>query len=195
MRKRRWCLLLILSPLIITMICCLGLMAAVLRPSELEKSESPGIAFRESDLVGTWKAAYSGSQIIDRLILRPDGTFKQIYISQIKKFKFETSWNKWWVERFPDGRVWVHLEGARYYRYSTEMGEWRGRLSGTSSESMEFFDPFGDEGVRMVDKLVLNVRRLRSGELVLAHMWLSPDSPTGDMDAFYREMTPATPLP
>lgn len=196
MHKRRWCLLLLLSPLMITILCCLGFMAmALLYSPELEKSESPGMAFRESDLVGTWKAEYS-SQRIDWLILRPDGTFKQVYINQIKgEYRFETSWNKWWVERFPDGRVWVHLEGARYYRYSTEMGEWRGLLSGTSSESMKFFDPFGDEWVEMVDKLVLNVRRLPNGDLVLAHMWLSPDGPLGDKDAFYREITPATPLP
>jgi len=154
---------------------------------DIEESASPPLTFNELDLVGIWEAKdyfYCG-QCTDRLILRADGTFQQIYIDTEKGYLYETPWNKWWVERFPDGRVYLHLEGARYYPEGVEEAENQGMAFG---KPWDYYDPFDPEGefsfVQMVGKLVLNIRVLRSGELVLVHMWPSSESPT--WEAFHR---------
>lgn len=117
---------------------------------------NPPATFQESDLVGTWEARYGKG--VDRLIIRADGTFKQIYRDRTY---YETPWNKWWVERLPHGGARVHLEGARYY------------LNFAADEL--FYDPFAKESVEMVGELILNVRGLSSGELILHHMWTHGD--------------------
>lgn len=99
-------------------------------PEKVERlvgSEPPPATFRKTDLVGTWEGHYGGyagyGQGLDRLILRADGTFKQIYEIEKQGYVYETPWNEWWMERFPDGRVRVHLEGARYYVAGIERAE------------------------------------------------------------------------
>jgi hypothetical protein len=138
----------------------------------------PLATFEDSDLAGTWEAHY-GDGAVDRLIIRADGTFKQIY--RDRTYAYETPWSKWWVERFPDGKVQVHLEGARYYSEFTEQDEL-------------FYDPFADELVKMDGELILNVRRLSSGELVLHHMWTHGDRGFaiigGDSEMFRCIQTP-----
>jgi len=197
--------LLVVIPLLCLLCCEVTL---TLLASEIEKSENPPATLRESDLVGTWEVVY-GSQRTDRLILRADGMFKQIYQDQTRgDYAYKTPWNEWWMERFPDGRVRVHLEGARYYLAGIEEGEldgWEPTIAPGQYDIWEdrggpppysFFDPFAEEqvdmGVEMVGKLVLNVRRLPSGELVLAHMWGSPDWGFGDKtQVFHRVETPS----
>ncbi len=39
---------------------------------------NPPVTFQDLDLVGTWEAHYSERRV-DKLIVRADGTFKQIY--------------------------------------------------------------------------------------------------------------------
>ena len=173
--------------------------------SEIADSENPPATLRESDLVGTWKADYGRYHGVDTLILRADGTFKQVYENQREDHIYETPWNKWWLERFPDGRVRVHLKGARYYLSGIRMAEEEGvmpRLVVTGGDPRPFDDPFDPErrfrSVHMVRKLVLNVRVLPSGELVLAHMLASSEEGFGDADLFHRVETPIpleTPAP
>ncbi len=151
--------------------------------SETQYSNPPS-TLRDSDLVGTWEAHYMewGS---DKLILRTDGTFKQVYQDHtVKGYVYETPWNEWWVERFPDGRVWVHLRGARFYAAGIRIAELEG-MSGSCPENQpdcfwgkmpwSFYDPIADESLYMVGKLVLNVQSDASGNLVLLHMLLSRD--------------------
>lgn len=212
--KRRWLRVILrsLGLIALAIACCYGAFYYLIeKPIEkFEKSENPPDTFRESDLVGTWKVEYDGFYDdggIDTLILEADGTFKQIYENGSGDYIFETPWNKWWLERFPDGRVRVHLKGARYYLSGIREAE-PGRID-------SFFDPFAfhqgkpamwypgmDENktsiVHMAWKLVLNVRVLPSGELVLAHMWPSSEGAWGDEQLFHREETPAplqTPAP
>jgi hypothetical protein len=121
---------------------------------------NPPADFDESDLVGTWEARYM-EWGVDRLILRSDGTFKQVFQDvDCEDCGSETEWNRWWVERFPDGRVRLHLEGARYYPQATVGGFW---------------DPIADELVHPMLELVVNVRVDSSGELLLLHMWPQAD--------------------
>jgi len=173
--------------------------------AEIADSRNPPAAFRESDLVGTWAADYGRYEGDDQLILRADGTFKQTYGNEKEDYLFETPWNEWRGERFADGRVRVHLRGARYYfggiREAEEEGV-RPTLVVTGGDPRLYHDPFDPErrfkSVRMVRELVLNVRLLPSGELVLAHMWPSSEYGFGDSQVLHRvgassaQQTPAS---
>lgn len=141
---------------------------------------NPPATFQDSDLVGTWEAHY-WIGMVDKLIIKADGAFKQIYRDRAQNYIYETPWNRWWVERFPDGRVRVHFVGARYFLGFTEQDE-------------VFYDPFADELVEMPGELILNVRRLSSGELILHHMWTHSDRGFGliggEVEMFRRVKTP-----
>lgn len=91
-------------------------------------STNPSSTLQDADLVGTWGLSY-GRQGKDRLCLRADGTFKQIYTSTfIEGYRFETPWEQWWLERFSDGTVRLHLQSARYYRHGIQMAELDGLM-------------------------------------------------------------------
>jgi len=174
MRQSKW-LSVGLVPLVLLVVlaCALG--------SEAQYSNPPP-TFQNSDLVGTWEAHYMewGS---DELILKADGAFKQVYQDHtVEGYVYETPWNRWWVERFSDGRVRVHLQGARFYAAGIRIAELEG-MSGSCPESQPdcswdkwpFYDPVAGESLYMVGKLVLNVQSDSSGNLVLLHMLLSRD--------------------
>lgn len=146
---------------------------------------NPAETFQESDLVGTWEAHYMewGS---DKLILRADGTFKQVYQhNTVKGYVYETPWNKWWVERFPDGRARLHLQGARCYLHGIRQAELEGMEppctldlpdcgEGSQPWPWSFYDPISKEFVEMVKELVLNIRS-DSEKIILMHMWFDSD--------------------
>lgn len=157
MKRRVWLAIFLLVLCCEVPLACWVILAAV-DPTRIYSA--PPATFQDSDLAGTWEDHYWGGEV-DRLIIRPDGTFKQIYCNG--DYRYETPWNKWWVERLPDGRVRVHLEGARYYLTWVERGDYL------------FHDPFGNESIKMINELVLNVRRLPSGEIILYHMFTSSE--------------------
>jgi hypothetical protein len=139
---------------------------------------NPPATLKDSDLVGTWQTHHDDIGV-DRLIIKGDGTFKQIYEERVAYvvtlYRYETTWNPWWLERFPDGRVRIHLEGARYYREGKRIAELEGMSFGTAPLPWSFIDPFGGQDLDMVGKLVLNVRADRRGELLLHHMSFASD--------------------
>jgi len=162
---------------------------------------NPPATFQESDLVGTWEVqhyytgcldAFFDVGDVDRLIIRADGTFKQIYrnYTDRKGYVYETLWNPWWVERFSDGRVRLHLEGARYYHLGIWVAEQEGLLDALyeydpaigefvyrGRKPHAFYDPIAGNSVVMVKKLILNVRLSDyTGELILMHLWPMEDS-------------------
>jgi len=166
---------------------------------------NPPPTFQDSDLMGTWEARYSERRV-DTLIFRADGTFKQIYHDgTVEGYVYETPWNEWWVERFPDGRVQVHLQGARYYLEGIRIAERDGMEApcpeeqpncwgGLEPPPFAFYDPIGQDFVHMVGQLVLNIQNDSSGQLVLLHMLTSSDqgfvSLTGKARGFDRIETP-----
>jgi len=164
---------------------------------------NPPTTFQDLDLVGTWKAHYM-EWGIDQLVFREDRKFKQIYRDNLMKgYVYETPWNKWWVERLPDGRVRVHLQGARYYLAGIERAERDGWGDPCPKELPDcgwdripylYYDPFGKESVDMVGKLILNVRVDFSGEILLHHMWTSSGRGFaiigGEAEEFRRIKTP-----
>ncbi len=148
---------------------------------------NPPASFQESDLVGVWEVHYS-RQRADKLILRADGTFKQIYTDKTgQDYVFETPWNEWRVEHFSDGRARIHLQGARYYLASIRIAEGEG-------VSQYFWDPIAKESVSMFRELVLNVQTNTSGELILLHVWISSDRGFAlvgrDTEEFHRVTEP-----
>jgi len=165
---------------------------------------NPTETFKDSNLVGTWEAHY-GEWGFDRLILKADGTFKQMYQDNtVKGYVYETPWNKWWVERFTDGRARVHLQGARYYLYGIKQAELDGMEPPCSSDHPDchgglepppksFYDPIAEELVKMVKELVLNVRS-DSEKVILMHMWIDNDGGFaiigGEGEEFRRAETP-----
>jgi hypothetical protein len=97
-----------------------GLILAVTSGCQaLKQSDSPSAAecppvpdsFAIAHLEGTWKAEYFGGLATDRLIIRADGTYKQIYESD--PVSFESGWQNWWMDRDPAGYGLLHLEGMR----------------------------------------------------------------------------------
>jgi hypothetical protein len=182
-------ILLVVVPLLF-LLSCQGII--MLSTAEISKSRNPTVDLQMSDLAGTWKANYGSYGGVDKLILKEDGTFKQIYENQEEHYVFKTPWSKWWLERFADGRVRVYLKGARYYPDGTQGAERH------AVEPWPFCDPFVKENkdwakwdVSMVGKLVLNVRLLPSGELVLYHMWPGcGDGAFLDSEVFHRLKTP-----
>jgi len=166
---------------------------------------APPASLQESDLLGTWQTSYWRSGV-DTLIIRKDGTFKQIYRSMREKdYVYETPWNKWWLERLSDGRVRLHLDGARFYIAGIGFAEqeglhapcpdyWPDCRMGEQPPAFGFYDPYGEEFVEMVEELVLNVRCDSSGKIVLHHMWDSSDRGFalfgGEKEVFLRVRVP-----
>lgn len=65
--------------------------------------------FKETDLVGTWEGRYFG--YVDKLIIRADGTYKQIFSSD--SLNFESDWQEWSFEYQSDGLGRLILAGMR----------------------------------------------------------------------------------
>lgn len=160
------------------------------KPICLEAPYSPPPpTFQDSDLVGTWETRYAGwpAGDLDRLTFREDGTFRQVYQNfQLKDCIYDTQWAEWWVERFPDRRVRVHLQGARYYASGITIAELDGldlpcptSQPGCTGEPRlppyPFYDPFERDYLYMEGELVLNVRVDSAGDLLLHHMWYHSD--------------------
>jgi hypothetical protein len=136
------------------------------------------------DLAGTWETSYGTG--VDRLILRTGGTFRQVFERRVAgiltDYAYETPWNEWRVERFSDGRVQVHMQGARYYLDGVRFAELDGThfggsefWGGGSRPPYSFYDPFAQETVYMIGELILNVRADSTAQLLLHHMWSSSD--------------------
>ena len=97
---------------VITLCCCFGVFGITLKKDE--KVESPACpslpkSFKESDLVGTWIGKYFGN--VDKLIIRADGTYKQVYADE--NLIFESDWEKWRLEYDPYGYLRLYLTGMR----------------------------------------------------------------------------------
>lgn len=96
----------ILPCLVWCMICQMSLIEA-LRGKSVGKCQPPPESFQESDLVGTWVAKY------DTLILKEDGTYKQIYDNPQTGDHYESDWQEWWVEYRESGIPYLHLKGMK----------------------------------------------------------------------------------
>ncbi|MBM4424945.1 MAG: hypothetical protein FJ030_16440 [Chloroflexi bacterium] len=74
----------------------------------------PPEGFSKSDLIGTWVARRLDD--IDNLIIREDGTYKQIIhveFAEKPDVDYESDWQPWRIEFAESGIPYLHLEGMR----------------------------------------------------------------------------------
>lgn len=140
----------------------------------------PSAGLSESDLAGTWRETYA-TGVSDTLILRADGSFKQIYREDRVGYVYETEWERFRLQRFSDGRVWLHLPTARYFVRGVRslLRDDFGRPC--ASDDLEcyrqrtpipgsYLDPVGNVSVPVDGELVLLVLSTSYGESVLAQL-------------------------
>ena len=90
----------------------IGCFAPVQRLNSESVCLSPPKNFSKSDLIGTWVASGHNE---DTLIIREDGTYKQIIhieYTDIPDVDFESDWQSWrFEENSEDGVPYIYLEG------------------------------------------------------------------------------------
>jgi hypothetical protein len=67
--------------------------------------------------------------------------------------RYESPWNRWWVERRPSGGIYIHLEGMRYCHSTDEVCA---RRDGGGGDWL-FWDFCEDRVLRMEGEVVLAV--------------------------------------
>jgi len=92
------------------MICQMSFTEA-LSGNRVGSCQPPPESFQESDLVGTWVAKYAYGT--DTLILKEDGTYKQIYDNPQTGDHYESDWREWWLEYRESGIPNLHLKGMK----------------------------------------------------------------------------------
>jgi hypothetical protein len=172
--------------LIVGISFCLFTTPKVLLAAEAPFS-NPSESFQEGDLVGIWETRYSNWGV-DTIIIREDGTYKQIFKKLDTDYSFETPWNPWQLEAQSDGRILLHLNGGLYFKMGPKYAE-KIKTGITipipcpdSQEDCQeitipdlFYDPVAHGLIEMNSELILNVRMDRKGAILLTHMWTSSD--------------------
>lgn len=125
--KRIWSLIWVIGLIAVLLSCCWSFhfwYRNQLTP------DNPPESFREMDLVGVWKADYrryewevcgdnavmrQARSLMEWLVLREDKTFYQVLQDRRGQIPDQCAQGTWWVERFPDGVTWLHLEKGRFF--------------------------------------------------------------------------------
>jgi hypothetical protein len=141
--------------------------------------KNPPQSLQKSDLVGTWQTKYRKNEV-DTITIRENGTYQQKYINKDINYVFETGSRSWWLENRPDGSIYAHFSGGRYYLEGIETAEMDGKNIFCSSPShdcnpWQFYDPYANVDIEMVNELVLTIRVDTRGEIVFHHLWTSSD--------------------
>lgn len=137
--------------------------------------------FQESHLIGTWQAEYGAGTSIDTLILREDETYKQIYARHTDGYRYESTWNRWWLEYRASGGLYLHLDKMR----RCDMWEELCYKEGGGGGDWLYWDYCEDRVIRMPGEVVLMVTGVTEIDewllapprgILLAHMKDDPDS-------------------
>jgi hypothetical protein len=83
--------------------------------SEKNGCQIPPKGFSESDLVGTWVATRLPST--DTLIIRGDGTYKQLIHLENPTVDYESGWLRWQLEYADKGVPYLHMQDMRLCAY------------------------------------------------------------------------------
>jgi len=95
----------------------------------------PPETFQEADLVGIWIAKYGGDST-DTLVIREDGTYRQIFDDPIPGYHYESDWQRWWLEPRESGIPHLHMERMRKCDGISE----RCRREGGGGDDILWFD-------------------------------------------------------
>jgi len=130
--------------------------------------------FKDSDLFGTWIAKY-GDGDTDTLILKDDGTYKQIYHHPDTRYSFESDWQEWWVEHRDSGLLRLHLKDMHRCDGIGELCERQGGGLGGETTDIDYYaiDYCENESVKMPDEIILVVTGVEAKYTnVLRNIWL-----------------------
>ena len=137
------------------------------------------------DLAGTWTARYSSYEI-DTITIDANGNFSQRYENTQREYIFNSDKNQLYLERTPKGVTRLHMPGGRYYLEGISVAEGE-----TPPWGISFYDPFSDDLVKMVDKLILVLQLKPNNTLILHHLWITSDRGfllfNADSEIFYRK--------
>lgn len=70
--------------------------------------------FQVSNLIGSWVATYGSSSRVDKLVMKADGTYMQIFSDSSTGYSYQSPWNQWSLEHRSSGGIYLHLEGMLY---------------------------------------------------------------------------------
>ena len=127
-----------------------------------------------ADLAGTWQAKYTEEvHGLETLVLKADGTYQQRFEDSEQGYSYTSPWNKWYIERLPDGRVYVHLEGMRYFPGGIQLAE--------SGEPLYLYDDDIKEYMKVEGEVILRLyaRPASPKGLELVHLADHSDKLTG----------------
>ena len=119
--------------------------------SEKNNCPLPQEGFSEADLVGTWMAKRSEST--DTLVIRANGTYKQILHLETPSVDYESEWLPWRFEYSESGTPYLHMEKLRLCAYLPDMGDCE-QVGGGESY---FYDFCREESVPMYNEGILIV--------------------------------------
>lgn len=106
----------------ITLTIIAMLSSCTMLEEERDGCKPPPHDFKEADLFGTWWAGFvSPPRRDDTLIIREDGTYKQIIHLEAYEVNYESDWLPWWIEYFDDGIPYLHLEGLRLCAHAPDL--------------------------------------------------------------------------
>jgi hypothetical protein len=147
----------------------------------------PSESFRAEDLVGTWRVSYM-EWGTDTIVIRPDGSYKQIYKEKHgDNYTFESPWNKWFLEKLKDGGFYIHFVDGKYFMDGKEFAIISGGTDLPCADGdflckvnikipFTLYDWTRNEFVDSTNELILNVRvDPHNNETLLFHLWSSPD--------------------
>ncbi len=99
--------------------------------------------FSESDLIGTWGGDIEHAW--DSLIvIRGDGSYKQIINIKRTGFQYESDWRPWRVTYSEQGLPYLHLEGLLMCAYWWQVDCRTGQTGMETFTPGNTIDPFGD---------------------------------------------------
>jgi len=122
-------------------------------PTSTAKYCAPSTGFQESDLIGKWERRQKASNY-ETLIFLTDKTFQQIYYESVDGYRFEGQ-GQWWIETRPQGGIYVHAEGMRYYYLDRSIAEAGNKFS--DGRPYPFWDPCEERIVEMPNSVILAV--------------------------------------
>jgi hypothetical protein len=149
--------------------------------------ENPPDSLNKKDLVGVWEVEYSHLRN-DKLIIREDGKYKQYYYDDTNdrsELIYESTWEDWWIERLPDGCIYLHLNGGQYFIGGKSFAKMIKGIYPCTNDDLSCtgighpwssYDRIRDTLVDMSSELILHVRITSFGEILLLHMASGVDS-------------------
>lgn len=111
----------------------------------------PPDGFSETDLVGTWIATRLPST--DTLVIRADGTYKQIIHIETPDVDYESGWLSWRLEYSESGSPYLHMEDLRLCAYLPDVMN----CEQSGGGDFYFYDFCRDESFQMSDEGTLIV--------------------------------------